>query len=411
METGITLEKAQQVLLDLVAPRGETCVSLFEAAGRILSQDVKAEKNIPSFDRSPLDGYAMRAVDIAAASRSNPVSLRVIEEIAAGYVAAHGLSEGTTIKVMTGAPIPEGADVVIKYEDVKRSGETIQVYQKLKSGSNIVPEGEDVKKGEVIARRGTRITPPVLGLIASLGIYAVPVFSKVKVALLSTGDELLEPSEEIRPGKIYNSNLYTLQAQCQELGVEPISLGIVADNQEAIAEQILKGIQEADLVITTGGVSVGDYDLVQNAVDAIGAQTLYWKVLIKPGSAMLAAVKDNTPIIGLSGNPASSLITFDLIVLPLLKKMLGQDKQLPAVMKAFLSEDFRKPSPQRRFLRGSLHKQNGQDYIKLTGVQANGVLKSMIGCNVLVDVPAGCQQLAAGDEVSAYIIGHIDDFY
>lgn len=411
METEITLERAQQILMDLVTPQGETCVSLFEAAGRILSQDITAEKNIPAFDRSPLDGYAMRADDITAATLANPVSLRVIEEIPAGYVAAQRLSAGTTIKVMTGAPIPEGADVVIKYEDIYRSGDQIKVYQKMKSGSNIVPEGEDVRKGEVIARRGTKITPPVLGLIASLGIYAVPVFSRVKVALLSTGDELLEPSEAMRPGKIYNSNLYTLQAKCQELGVETISLGIVADNMNAIAEQIQKGLQEADLVITTGGVSVGDYDLVQEAIDDVGAQTLYWRVAIKPGSAMLAAVKNSTPIIGLSGNPASSLITFDLIVLPLLKKMSGQDKPWPSVMQAFLAEDFRKPSPQRRFLRGSLQKQNGRDYIKLTGVQANGVLKSMIGCNVLVDVPAGCQQLVAGDEVSAYIIDRIDESY
>jgi molybdopterin molybdotransferase len=309
---------------------------------------------------------------------------------------------------MTGAPIPDGADVVIKYEEVTRVGDQIEVYRPLKKGSNIVPTGEDVKKDELIARRGTIITPPLLGLIASLGINQVPVFSKVKVALLSTGNELLEPSEEMRPGKIYNSNLYTLQAHCLQLGVEPIPLGIVEDDQEAIAQQILKGLQDADIVISTGGVSVGDYDLVQDALLSLDAEMLYWKVAIKPGSAMIAAMKDQKLVIGLSGNPASSLIAFDLIVSPLLRKMLGMERYLPAVTQAVLSEGFGKASPQRRFLRGSLHKQNGIDYIKLTGVQANGVLKSMIGCNVLVDVPAGCEKLVAGEQVSAYIIGRID---
>lgn len=409
MEIGITLERAQQKLLDSINPKEETFVTLFEAAGRILSQDIRADKNIPAFDRSPLDGYAMRSADIAAARRTVPVGLQVIEEIAAGCVASSGLSEGTAIKVMTGAPIPEGADVVIKYEDVQRIGDEIKVYQNLKSGSNIMSEGEDVKQGELIAGRGTRITPPILGIIASLGIGSVPVYGKIRVALLSTGDELLDPSEKIRPGKIYNSNLYTLQAKCKELGIETISLGIVADDQDAIAKQIEKGLQEADLVITTGGVSVGDYDLVQEAVNTIGAEILYWKVAIKPGSAMLAAMKDKKLMIGLSGNPASSLVAFDLIVVPLLRKMLGQDKYMPAVTHAVLAEDFRKASPQRRFLRGNLHKRNGVDYIKLTGIQTNGALKSMIGCNVLVDVPAGCPQLVAGDEVVAYIVGRLDE--
>lgn len=411
METGIALERAQQILLDLVSAKGETRVSLFEATGRVLSQDIQAGENIPAFDRSPLDGYAMRAEDIVTASESRPVHLTVIEEIAAGHIAQKSLSAGTTIKVMTGAPIPVGADVVIKWEDVERIDQKIKVSRSLKSDSNIVPAGEDVKKGELIAARGTRITPPLLGLIASVGINQVPVFSKVKVAIISTGDELLDPSEEKRPGKIYNSNLYTFQANCLELGLEPVPLGIVMDNQKDIAENISQGLEVADVVITTGGVSVGDYDLVQDAVDDLGAETLFWKVAMKPGSAMVAAVKDHKPIIGLSGNPASSLVTFDLLVVPMLKKMQGQEKQLPSLVHAVLSDDFGKSSPQRRFLRASLHNQDGMDTIKLTGAQANGVLKSMVGCNVLVDVPAGSGKLTAGEQVSAYVIGRIDDTY
>lgn len=411
METQVTLERAQQLILNGAVPKQESYVSLFEAAGRILSQEIMADKNIPPFDRSPLDGYAMRAEDIAGATRTQPVVLKVVEEIAAGYVAHHGVSPQTAIKVMTGAPIPEGADVVIKYEEVKRDGDVIHVFKPLISGSNIVRKGEDVKQNEIIARPGTQITPPLLGLIASLGIDQVPVYGTVKAALLSTGDELLEPSQTMRPGKIFNSNLYTLYAHCLELGVEPISLGIVGDDSQAIAAGITKGLQEADLVITTGGVSVGDYDLVLKALDSLEAQTLFWKVDIKPGSAMAAARKDGKAVIGLSGNPASSLIAFDLMVVPLLKKMLGHTNYMPAAIPAVLCEGFGKSSPLRRFLRGSLHRQNGMDYIQLTGVQANGVLKSMIGCNVLVDVPAGCEKLTAGEQVSAYLIGRLDETY
>ncbi len=411
METGISLERAQQILLDLVTAKGETTVPLFEAAGRVLSRDIQSEDHIPPFDRSPLDGYAMRSADLVNASADQPVKLQVIEEVAAGYVAEKGLSEGTTIKVMTGAPIPKGADAVIKWEDVERTGQEIFVTKSLKANSNIVPKGEDVKKGELIASRGAKITAPLLGMIASMGIHQVPVFEKVKVALISTGDELLDPSEEMRPGKIYNSNLYTFSGSCLELGTEPIPLGQVKDNQKAIAEKITEGLEAADVVITTGGVSVGDYDLVQDAVDDIGAETLFWKVAMKPGSAMVAAVKDGKPIIGLSGNPASSLVTFDLLVAPMLRKMMGQAKHLPSLTQAVLEEGFGKASPQRRFLRGSIHLKDGVNYIKLTGAQANGVLKSMIGCNVLVDVAAGSSNVNAGDRVSAFIVGRIDDAY
>lgn len=411
MKSGIALEDAQQMLLDLAEPKGETQVNLFAAAGRVLSQDIKAKFNIPAFDRSPLDGYAMRAADIVSASQENPVYLQVIEEIAAGYVAAKSVLPGTTIKVMTGAPIPDGADVVIKYEELHRVGDDLQVCQKLKSGSNIVPAGEDVKTGEIIAARGTKITPPVLGLIASLGITEVPVYEKIRVALLSTGDELLNPGEPLKPGKIYNSNLYTLHAQCCELGIDTIPLGIVDDNQAAIAAQMQKGLQEADLVITTGGVSVGDYDLVKVAVADIGAEKLFWKVDMKPGSAMIAARKGQQLIIGLSGNPASSLVAFDLLVTPVLRKMSGLVRHLPVKTEVILAEDFGKSSPQRRFLRGSIYKQGGRDYIKLTGVQANGVLKSMVGCNVLADVPAGSSGLNAGEKLTAHIIGKLEESF
>ena len=405
---GISLETAQQLLLDLTALPAETVVNLWDASGRVLSQDLTAQVNNPSFERSQMDGYAMRSTDIAAASQEHPIHLQVIEEIGAGYMASQSLRPGTAIKVMTGAPIPAGADVVIKYEELNRIGDDIEVGHKLRTGSNIAPAGEDIKKGEFIASRGTRITPPILGMIASLGMTEVPVFSKIKVALLSTGSELIPPGEQMRPAKIYSSTIYTLHAKCQDRGIETVSLGIVNDDQAMIADLIQKGLQETNLIITTGGVAVGDYDLVKFAVDDVGAVKLFDKIDIGPGSSLVAARKDEKLIVGLSGNPKSAILIFDLLVVPVLRKMIGLNQHMPIKTEAVLVNDFNKPSSQRRFLYGRIYYKSGRKYIELTSGKSRGILKSMVGSNVVVDVPAGTGILAAGTVVNAYITGRIE---
>lgn len=408
MRERVLLEEAQTLLLDKVQPMPVTKISLFHAIGRIAAEDIYAPLSIPSFNKSPLDGYALRAEDIKNADLSHPTKIEVIEEVPAGYVPTMKVGPGKAIKIMTGAPIPAGADIVIKYEDILRVDNTIQVFEPLQSGSNIILAGEDVRQGELIARKGELITSPLIGLLASMGFREVSVFDQAQVAILSTGDELLDPSEDLQPGKIYNSNQYSLAARCIELGTEAIIMGIVPDRREAIAEHIEQSLEQADIVITTGGVSVGDYDLVQDALLDIGADIIFWRVAMKPGSPMLAAAKDGKLILGLSGNPAAALVTFDLIVVPVIKKLMGKDNYLPTRIKAIFKDQFAKASPQRRFLRGSLENKDGQNYIKLSGAQSNGILKSMIGCNVLIDVPAGSGALTEGQEVSALIIGDVN---
>ncbi|MCL6477477.1 MAG: molybdopterin molybdotransferase MoeA [Peptococcaceae bacterium] len=404
MKKGITLEEAQELLLSIARPVNEQPVPLLNALGRVLSRDIKAEENLPSFNKSPLDGYALRAKDCEKAGSSTPVTLEVIEEVRAGFVPKKKITSGTAIKVMTGAPVPEGADVVIKYEDVIRDGNLIKVFYPLKPGSNIILAGEDVARGEVLAGKGTLITPPLIGLFAGMGITEIPVFNKVRVAIVSTGDELLDISQRLRPGKIYNSSLYGLHALCSELGAEPVALGIVPDEKDATAERIIRGIEEADVVITTGGVSVGDYDVVPDALLQIGADIIFWKVAMKPGSPVVAAEKDNKLIVGLSGNPAAAMIAFEMIAVPLIKKMMGLDKQLPVKIPAVLTDGFNKNSPQRRFLRAELQRKNGMNYVKPAGKQGNGILKSMVNCNALIDIPAGSGPLVAGQEVTAVIV-------
>lgn len=409
MKTGISLEEAQNLLLQSANIVEESSVSLMEAVGRVLSRDIRARENLPSFDKSPLDGYALMAKDVEQAQPSRPVALEVIEEVRAGFVPQKKITPGTAIKVMTGAPVPEGADTVIKYESTKRIDNVIYLSCPLKSGSNIVPAGDDVKQGEVVALKGTVITPGLVGLLAALGMAQAPVFRKVRIGIISTGDELIDPVKEPSPGKIYNSNLYGLAALCRELGTDPVAMGIVADEKGLISERILQSMEEADLLIITGGVSVGDYDLVKDALLHVGAGLLFWKVSMKPGSPILAAEKNQKMIIGLSGNPAAALVTFDLIVMPVIKKMMGLSRQIPAKVTAVLADSFLKSSPQRRFLRGKLQVKDGINYVKLTGGQGNGILKSMVHYNTLIDIPAGSGPILAGQEISALIIGNVKD--
>lgn len=410
MKIGISLEEAQKLLLEQARPVQEEKVPLFNAAGRVLSRDIPAGGNLPSFDKSPLDGYALLAADTEQAAENSPAVLEVIEEVRAGYAPQKKITPGKAVKIMTGTPVSPGADAVIRYEDVQRDGNMIKIFCRLRSDSNIIKAGEDVKKGEIIAREGSLITPPLAGLLAAAGVSEAPVFRQVRVAIVSTGDELLDPSEPLRPAKIYNSNLHALSALCARLGAEPVPLGIVPDEKEAIAAKINLGLEKADIVVITGGVSVGDYDLAPAALDQMGAEKIFWKLDLKPGSPMIAAAKEGKLIAGLSGNPAAAFITFDLIVAPVIKKMMGLKNYLPLKIKVVLADSFGKPSGQRRFLRAKLQLKDGKVYAGLTGKQGNAILKSMLDCNCLIDVPAGSGALTAGQEASALVIGDIS-FY
>ncbi|NLV17524.1 MAG: molybdopterin molybdotransferase MoeA [Syntrophomonadaceae bacterium] len=351
MKRNVSLEEAQSLLLERAEAIGEECLSLLEANGRILSQDIKAPINIPGFDKSALDGYALIAADTVLAEPSNPVLLNVIDETRAGFQAKEKVIPGTAVKLMTGAPIPEGADVVIKYEEIIRNGDVISVFKPLKARDNIIKEGEDIKQGDLAAAKGMRINPGLVALLAGLGIDHVPVYKQLKIAIMSTGDELLRPGEPLQSGKIYNSSLFGIMARCAEMGARPIDLGIVPDDLDITSTRFAQGLEEADMVISTGGVSVGDYDVVKNAMVDAGAEIIFWQVAMKPGSPMVAAVREKQFVIGLSGNPAAAMVTFDLIVIPLIKKLMGIENPLPVKIQGIFDDKFTKASPQRRLLR------------------------------------------------------------
>jgi molybdopterin molybdotransferase len=404
MRKNISLEEAQKLLLANCMVMEPEYVELHDSLGRVLSEDIRAQENIPPFSRSPYDGYAFRAEDTLGATKENPVILEVLEEVPAGYAPKEKVVVGKATKVLTGAPIPEGADAVLKYEDTELNGNRVKIFAGFTPGENVVPAGEDVAKGEIVASRGTVVTPPILGLMASLGIIKIPVFKRPKVAIISTGDELLDISEPLRPGKIRNSNSHTLAAYCRGIGAEPIILTTPKDKIEEVGGMLEHGLQQADMVITTGGVSVGDYDVLRYAVDYIGAETLYWKIEIKPGSPNLAAVKDRKVILALSGNPAAALVIFHLLGVLFIKKMAGRVDYLPLKTEVTLKNDFRKASPRRRFLRGKLVIEQGTALMEITGEQGNGVLRSLIGCNLLAEIPEGSKPQKAGTKLNAYLI-------
>lgn len=406
MKTNISLEEAQSILTSNALPTLDQNVSLIEAVGRVISKDIVAGENVPSFNRSPLDGYALLAEDTAKADPNRPAKLKIIEELPPGNIAKKNVLPGTTIKVMTGSVIPEGANAVVKYEDVIEEDQFISICSPLKPGANIVRAGEDILKGQLVAKKGYPISSPLIGVLASLGYSTIPVYTKPKVAIITTGDEIVDINEDLSKGKLRNSNLYCLAAYCQELGAEPIIIGNAADRAESVTKAIARALSLADLIVITGGVSVGENDPVKEAIKAAGAKMLFRKVTMKPGSPTLAAIKDNKIVIGLSGNPASAVIAFYLMVVPVIKRLSGYENYMWPQIEAEITNEFHKPSPSRRFLRGQLFIDDGTAKVTLTGKQANGVLSSLVGCNFLVDVPAGTGAIEAGQKVKGYLISY-----
>ncbi len=404
MLENIELEDAQEILMDKAWPSGESIVPLLRATGRVLSQDIRAARNIPPYNKAALDGYALIADDTRNASADNPAKMTVINEVRFGGPLQHPLEAGTAVKIMTGAPVPKGADAIIKYEDIEQDGKEIFVLHPVKSGANIIAIGEDVTRDDLIATKGTLITSPLVAILGGLGMHNIPVFSTVTAAILSVGDELLDPYE---PGKICSSSQYGLMARCYELGAKTVNLYIVQDEAEITASRIDSGLSLADIVVCTGGVSVSEYDVLKKALYRIGAEIIFWKIAIRPGSPVVAAVKDGKLIIGLSGNPAAAMVVFDMLVLPVIKKMMGMNHPLPGVWHGQFADNYMKANPKRRLLQANLQRTDGGDSARLSILKGKGALTSMLNYNLLIDIPAGSGPIKAGQEVTGFLVGNI----
>lgn len=395
---------ARNLLINAVQQISTEKIHLENCIGRVLAEDIVAAHNVPPFDRSPYDGYALRSIDVINASESNPVKLKVIEEVPAGSVPTSICTKNTAVKILTGAPIPMGADCVIMYEKTKFTDSTVSIFNPIKSGNGIVKIGEDVKRGKLLVEKGQIIDAGIIGTMASQGIVQPLVYRRPKVGIISTGNEVLEPNENISAGKIYNSNRYILSALLNRIGCDVIYLGKAGDNIDDITELIKIGMDSCDGVLSSGGVSAGDYDLTPDAMEQAGIEILFQGVKIKPGMACSYGIKDGKVYCGLSGNPVSAMINLELIGVPALKKMAGYKYNIPEFIDVRLKDDFDKKSPVTRFLCGKLEFENGNAVIKISKEQGNVVISSAIGCNMLAMIPAGYDCVKSGEVLKGFLI-------
>ena len=404
MERVLSWETARDLLIGRVAPVEKEKVLLEQSAGRILGQDVTAVTDLPPFDRSPLDGYAFRAADAADASRDHPITLRVIEEIPAGGVPHLTVTEGCAAKILTGAPIPRGADVVTKYEITEFTDETVTVFEPARSGNNIVRAGEHVKAGEVLAECGIRIGPETMGTMASQNIAEPIVYRTPKIGIISTGNEILPVGSVPEAGKIFDSNQYMLSAVLRQVGCQPVFLGMANDCVETICGLIRNGLEECDGLILTGGVSVGDYDFTPAAMERAGVTVLFRGVDLKPGMACAYGIKDGKLLCGLSGNPTSAVTNFYAVALPAMKKLCGYQRVLPLEINARLLDGLKKESRVNRMLLGNLEFSDRKIGMRLRGKKEAGQSDSGGGCNVMALVPKGSGVLEEGRELRGFLI-------
>ena len=404
MRENLSWTQARDLLLSLAKPMETEMVSLDECAGRVLGFDLKAAEDVPPFDRSAYDGYAFRAEDVKNANKETPVTLRVTETIPAGAVAKLLVEPGTAAHLMTGAKIPSGADCVINFERTDFTEETVTLFAPMKPGDNIVRRGEDVAKGTLLAPAGTIIDPGLAGTLAAQGISRVTVFRKPVVGLISTGSEVVEADEERPEGKIRNANRAAFTALLQNEGCIVRYLGLTGDEADEISELITEGIGTCDAVILTGGVSVGDWDVTPAAMMQSGAEILVRGVDMKPGMACAYGLAGHKLILGLSGNPASSLTNFCACVLPAVRKLCGRDQPLPKTIRAELKNGFKKKSPSTRFLRGWLELSDGKVVFDAPRDQGNVVLSSTIGCNAFLLIPAGSGPQEAGQMLEGFML-------
>ncbi len=399
---GLPLEEARNLILENCIVLKSERVVLEEAEGRVLAEDIIARENLPPFSRSPYDGYALRAADTMHAGKENPIALKIIEEVPAGYAPKKVVGIGQATKILTGAPIPDGANAVVKFEDTKFTAETVVLSKSCHCGENIVPEGEDIRIGSVVASKGMVLDSAFLGILAGLGCTQVDVVCKPRVELISMGDELLPVDAPLAPGKIRNSSIYTLASFVRRCGAHAHCCGIVHDQEQLIADAVSDAAKRADVVLTTGGVSVGDYDKMLNALQILDAKILFWKVQMKPGAPFVAAVYQEKLILCLSGNPSAAAIAYFLLGIPALRKMQGRNDIELKKIQIFLANDFKKASPNRRFIPGRLEVREGRAYLLQTEKQGNGMLHPLHKCTILGELPAGSPPMESESLIDGY---------
>ncbi len=400
----ISVSEAKRLILENSQIFSPTRNSLSESLGLVLAEDVFSKDNIPFADNSAMDGYAVKFEDTKNASKENPVKLRISEVVAAGHSTNQVLQNGEVVKIMTGAPIPNGADSVVIVEQTEKNGDEVSIFREAKNGENIRRAGEDISVGMQVLEKGKIISSADLGVLASVGNAKPLSFRKPKIAVLATGDEIISPEGPLILGKVRNSNEFTLCGLVEEFGGKAISFGIGKDSKPKLTKQICEALETSDILVTSGGVSMGDFDFVQEVFPEIGVEIVFHKINVKPGKPVLFGTFGEKLVFGLPGNPVSSMVSFLKFVVPAMKKMSGNANfSLPQVQARFVGS-FRKRDSKTHFLRGILEKSENGFSVSLTGRQGSGILRSMSLANCLIEVGETQSEIEEGEVVSIQVL-------
>ena len=383
----LPVEEARARILANFRPLEPETIPILDGLDRVLAEDVYSDMDIPPLTNTAMDGYAVRSADTAGASETHPVRLKIVADLAAGYVLDRPVQAGEAVRIMTGAPMPEGADAVAPFEQVEVEGDEVILFKPYPQWKNVRHAGEDVRKGQLVLPRGKVLRAQEIGMLAALGHPTVQVHRRPRVAVLSTGDEVIEVTDPWQPGKIRDANGYSVSALILKYGGEPVRLGIAPDTIEALTEKMREALDlGVDFILTSGGVSMGDFDVVKKVLASEG-EMHFWRARMKPGKPMAFGEIQGVPLLGLPGNPVSSMISFELFARPAILTMLGKKKLEKPVIDAILAEPVKRKDNRRHYLRVWLEEKDGQTYAHLTGDQGSGILLSMVQADGLAIIP------------------------
>jgi molybdopterin molybdotransferase len=392
--------EAQRVILESVTARGVEKVKLEQSLGRVLAEDISANRDLPPYDVSAMDGFALRSADVANA----PATLEIIEDIKAGDMPGKTVQAGQCARIMTGAPMPQGADAVIRVEDTQEvSANSVQINKAVKPGNDMRPQGENMRNGDVVLSAGTEITPGVIGVLATVKAAQFAVYRRPRVAILSTGNELEGMDEPVAPNKIPDSNTYALMAQVQALGIEPVLLGIARDDPVELERYLRSGL-DFDVLLVSGGTSVGVHDYVRPTIEKLGVEMKFWRVAIRPGHPLAFGSTGTTAVFGLPGNPVSSMVCFEEFVIPALRRMMGNPRLYRRTVTARLAHPVKFRPGRTEFIRVQLTRDETGYIASSTGTQSSGVLLSMARADGLLVVPSDSSGLLEGEQVSVQLL-------
>ncbi|MCZ7663721.1 MAG: molybdopterin molybdotransferase MoeA [Thermoleophilia bacterium] len=399
----ISIAEARALILAEARPLPPERRALTDSLGGVLAEPIAAPHHVPPFDNSAMDGFAVRAVDTAGAGPEHPVALIMRDTIPAGADSWADVGPGEAAKIMTGAALPPGADAVVEVEASEEVGGKVRLFREVVPGTSVRLAGEDVAAGDVVLQPGDPIGPAEIGILASLGFPEVLVCRRPRVAIISTGSELVEVDQPLRPGQIRNSNSYTLEAQCRQLGLEPDRLGIAPDDYEATRALVERGLAY-DVLITSGGVSVGEFDFVKDVQDALGVERRLWGVAMKPGKPLAFGVREGCLVFGVPGNPVAAMVSFELFVRPALMRLMGHRRVLRPTHRAVLEEDVANRYGRVHVMRARAWREGDVWHASSTGPQGSGILRSMVKANGLVFIPDDVGVLRAGETADMVLL-------